>query len=280
VNVILDLIVKSVMKIFKLHPKASVFSVEDEVKGILDYQHEAGNVVKNDKDMLGGVLDLRQIRVEDIMIHRKDIMMINYDLPLSEIIKISLSKPYTRIPLWSKEKDNVVGILHIKDLFKEIERNSYDLNKARRENFIREPWFIVENISVSDQLHAFRLKRNHFALVVDEYGDLKGLVTLEDILEEIVGNIEDEHDVSTEKIMLTKNGYVIDGTINIRELNRQLGWRLPETASTIAGLLIHEIKRMPEEGETFALFDFKIQVLKKSDNTLQSIRFSPMIQEI
>jgi Mg2+/Co2+ transporter CorB len=279
VNIILDLIVKLVIRVFKLHPKTNTLSVEDEVKGILDYQHEAGNVVKNDKDMLGGVLDLKQIRVEEIMLHRKDIFTINYDLPLSEIIKISLSQPYTRIPLWSREKDNVIGILHIKDLLKEIERNGYDLNKARRENFVREPWFIVENISVSDQLHAFRSKRKHFALVVNEYGDLQGLVTLEDILEEIVGNIEDEHDISTERIILTKNGYVIDGAINVRDLNRQLGWKLPETASTIAGLLIHEVKRMPEEGESFELFDFKIQVLKKSNNMLQSIRFAPMNHE-
>ena len=229
--------------------------------------------------MLGGVLDLKQMSVEDIMVHRKDIFMINYDLPLVEIINISLSTQYTRIPLWSKTKDNVVGILHIKDLLKEIAANSYDLNKVKRDNFVREPWFIIDTISVNDQLHAFRIKRQHFALVVDEYGDLEGLVTLEDVLEQIVGSIEDEHDVLNERILITKNGYIIDGATSVREINRKLGWRLPDSASTIAGLLMHEIKRMPSEGEIFEFFNYKITVFKKSDNSIKSLRFWPVEEE-
>ena len=276
INVVLNVIIKFIMRIFKLQPKNISLSVEDEVKGMIDYQHEVGNVVKNDKDMLGGVLDLKQIVVEDIMIHRKDIFMINYDRPIAEIIKASLSKPYTRIPLWSKNKDNVIGVLHTKDLLKEIQRNSFDLNKARREYFIREPWFISENMAVSDQLHLFRAKRNHFSLVVDEYGDLKGLITLEDILEEIVGNIEDEHDISKDEILVTKNGYVFDGTLNIRDVNRQLGWNLPESASTVAGLLIHEIQRIPDEGDSFELLGFEIQIVKKSGNSLERLRFKKL----
>lgn len=273
VNIVLHFIVTIVMKIFKLENK-NIVSVAEEVKGIIDYQHEVGNVVKNDKDMLGGVLDLKDIEVKDIMIHRNDLFTINADLSLEEITKIAAENPYTRIPLWKDEIDNFIGILHIKNLLKELQRNSYDFNKVKKEKFITDPWFVSENISVSKQIHAFRKKRNHFALVVNEYGEIQGFITLEDALEVIVGNIEDEHDISEKKIVAHRNYYVIDGSLNIRDLNRQLGWDLPDNkASTVAGLIIDEINQIPEQGDIFELFGFQVTILKKNGSKIKKVKF-------
>jgi Mg2+/Co2+ transporter CorB len=276
INVTLHMIVNLIIKIFKLE-NTNIISVSEEVKGILDYQHEAGNVIKTDRDMLGGVLDLKDIEVKAIMIHRNEICMINADLTLQEITNLAVNTPYSRIPLWKNDKDNVIGILHIKNLLKELQRNHFNFDLAKRENFIIEPWFVSEHLLINEQLHAFRQKRNHFALVVNEYGELQGLVTLEDILEEIVGNIEDEHDINNSKIIEKQHSYILDGSLNIRDLNRQLGWSLPDNnANTIAGLIIHETHKIPDQGETLELFGFKVTILKKEGSKILTVKFKKL----
>lgn len=280
INKALDLALRGFCALFKINLHQEVTGA-DEVRGLIEHHHQEGNVFKADRDMLGSIFDIRDMRVDEIMIHRSDIQTINIDSTINEIIDQAIKTPHTRIPLWQNNKDNIVGVLHIKNLLKQLYKNHFDLTKLKIADFVSKPWFVPENTLVSHQLHDFREKRSHFAVVVDEYGDLQGIVTLEDILEEIVGQIDDEHDSVSKKIVAKgENKFVIDGSMTIRDVNRELGWDLPdEHASTIAGLVMHELQRLPEEGETFAMFNLSVVVGKKHANRIKTIIVEKLIDD-
>jgi Mg2+/Co2+ transporter CorB len=248
-------------------------SAYEEVMNLIEYQHAEGKVFKSDKDMLGSIFDIQNITVSEIMVHRSQLKTINADLPIQDIITQSCNFPHSRIPLWKQNKDNVIGILHIKDLLRLLHKHNFDYDKISLNDILSPPWFIPENVLVSLQLHAFKVQRYHCALVVNEYGDMRGMVTLEDVLEEIVGRIEDEHDENENQIIKTNDDqYLIDGLTSIRDINRELNWSLPDdNASTIAGLIIYELKRIPEQGEVVELFNFRISITRKLANRIKSI---------
>ena len=197
----------------------------DEIRGQINIHHEDGIVKKGDKDMLGGILDLPDVTVEDVMTHRKNILTIDCDTDHNKVLSLMLENPYTRVPIWKKDKDNFIGILHIKDLLKKsISKEEFEIS-----NILVEPWFVPETTSLKEQLSAFLEKKTHMALVVDEYGALMGLITLEDILEEIVGQITDEHDDEDEDILPEQANMIkVDGDSSIRDINREYGWKLPD----------------------------------------------------
>jgi Mg2+/Co2+ transporter CorB len=276
VNHMLGVIVKIVCFVCRINLKHEISGTE-EVRGVIEHYHQEGNVYKSDRDMLGGVLDIRDMMVSEIMVHRSNIVAINADLSNEELVRSALlSNPHTRIPLWKDNKDNIIGILHIRDLLRTLYENNNDAKKVNIKEVISEPWFIPDNALVTHQLHAFRERKNHFACVVDEYGDLQGIITLEDILEEIVGPIEDEHDFATKNIVKKSDTqFIIDGTTTIRDLNRELEWSLPDDhANTIAGLIIHEIERIPNPGETIKIFDLEIFIQKKLGNRITTIQIT------
>lgn len=237
-------------------------------------------MVKLDRDMLGGILDLADTDVEEVMVHRKNMETIEITLPAPEIIRLAIESGHSRLPLWEDDPDNIIGILHIRDLLRTLHEQGKEMidNPTIRE-LMSKPWFIPETTSLRDQLLAFRRERQHFALVVDEYGALEGIITLEDILEEIVGEIDDEYDIiATTDIMPDgMGGYTVDGAVTIRDLNRHLDWNLPdENANTVAGLLIHEARLIPEEGETFEFHGCQFTVLSKSGNQLTRLRLEKL----
>ena len=252
---------------------ADAFSAADELRGAIDLHHKEGSVVKGEKDMLSSILDLSNMEVEEIMIHRKNIYSIDINRPTAEIITTILDSKYTRIPLWEERQDNIIGVLHVKILLKALRTYEGDVDKLDIREIASKPWFVPETNSVRNQLCQFREKRNHIALVVDEYGALIGLVTLEDILEEIVGKIDDENGKATDGAKkLTNGNYRINGDVTIRDLNRQLDWNLPdEHATTVAGLIIHESETIPEIGQEFEFFGFWFKIEKKKKNQLASI---------
>lgn len=251
-------------------------SAADVLRGAIELHHEQGEMIKQEKDMLGSILDLSDVAVREIMIHRRNVVMIDVSLPTSEILRRVLESPYTRIPLWEESKDNIVGVLHAKSLLKAI-RGGENMDAIDVRSIANDPWFIPENTSLRAQLHAFRQRRSHFALVVDEYGALEGIVTLEDILEEIVGQIDDETDLAGRGIRSQGDGtVVVEGTVTIRDLNREMDWNLPdENASTIAGLLMHEARVIPEAKESFILYGHRFTVLQRRGNQLTRIRIEP-----
>lgn len=270
-------IVRGVLTLFGAKVEGPVLSAHDELRGTIELHHEEGGVVKDDRDMLGGVLDLRDLTVDDIMVHRKSILMIDADRPAEEIVSAALHSPHTRLPLYKDEMENITGVLHVRDLARALHEAEGDASQVDISAIRRAPWFVPETTEVLDQLNAFREKREHFALVVDEYGALMGLVTLEDILEEIVGTIEDEHDIQVEGIQPEEDGtWIVDGVVPIRDLNRALDWDLPDDeAVTVAGLVIHEAQTIPERGQVFRFHGVRFEVVDRRRNQLTTLRVCP-----
>jgi Mg2+/Co2+ transporter CorB len=234
-------------------------------------------MVKHERDMLDSILDLADVEVREIMIHRKNMVLIDADEPPSVIVDQVIESPHTRLPLWRGEPDDIIGILHAKDILRAVRAHEGDLDDLDVAAMASEPWFIPETTTLRRQLQAFRRRRSHFALVVDEYGALMGMVTLEDILEEIVGDIADEHDIAVIGVKANPGGsYTVSGTATIRDLNRELEWNLPdEEAATVAGLVIHEAQQIPEIGQTFVFYGFKFEILARHRNQLTSLRITP-----
>ena len=272
-------IVRHTLRIFgvRLEMEADVLAAHEEIRGAVEYHHSEGLVESGDRRMLGGVLDLGELTVADVMVHRRQIFMLEIGLPSAEIVTEALKSPYTRLPLYRGEQENVVGVLHAKDLARAIAAAGGP-DKLDIAAIATEPWFVPETTHLKDQLNIFLKRRAHFALVVDEYGALQGLVTLEDILEEIVGEIEDEHDAAIEGVRLQPDGSVIvDGDVAVRELNRALDWDLPdEHAVSIAGLVIHEAQTIPDVGQAFIFYNHRFQVLRRHRNQITSLRVSPL----
>jgi Mg2+/Co2+ transporter CorB len=206
---------------------------------------------------------------------------LNADLPSEELVREILATEYTRIPLWRDKPENIVGVLHAKDLLRAIRAADGDTSSIDVSTVALPPWFVPEMRPLSDQLRAFRNRKTHFALVVDEYGEVEGLVTLEDILEEIVGDISDEHDVVVAGVRTQSDGsVVVDGSVPIRDLNRAMGWSLPdEEATTIAGLVIHEARSIPDRGQSFTFHGFRFRVLRRERNRITALRIVPLQRE-
>jgi Mg2+/Co2+ transporter CorB len=272
-----QVIVRGVLRLFGASVEGPVLSAHDELRGTIELHHEEGAVVKDDRDMLGGVLNLRDLTVDDIMVHRKSMVMIDAEKTSIEIVSAALNSPHTRLPLYQGDTENITGVLHVRDIARALHEADGDASDIDLAELRREPWFVPETTEVLDQLNAFREKREHFALVVDEYGALMGLVTLEDILEEIVGTIEDEHDIAVEGMHQDTGGaWIVDGVVPVRDLNRALDWDLPdEEAVTIAGLVIHEAQTIPELGQVFSFHGVRFEVTERRRNQITQMRVCP-----
>jgi Mg2+/Co2+ transporter CorB len=261
----------------RLDMETDVLAAHEEIRGAVEYHHAEGAVESRDRRMLGGVLDLAELTVAEVMVHRRQIAMLDIEDSPRKIVTEALESPYTRLPLYRGEPENVVGVLHAKDLARAIAAVE-DLDLIDVQAIATEPWFVPETTNLKDQLNHFLKRRSHFALAVDEYGALQGLVTLEDILEEIVGEIEDEHDRTIEGVRPQSDGSVIvDGDVGVRELNRALDWDLPdEHAVSVAGLVIYEAQTIPEVGQSFIFHNHRFQVLRRQRNQVTSLRITPL----
>jgi Mg2+/Co2+ transporter CorB len=266
----------------KIGHNQPILSPTERLRGAVDLLHHEGTVEKHDRDMFGGLLDLNELQVSDVMVHRTEMVMINADLPPEELVREVLATEYTRIPLWRDKPENIIGVLHAKDLLRAIRAADGETGKIDVSTIALPPWFVPEMRPLSEQLKAFRRRKTHFALVVDEYGEVEGMVTLEDILEEIVGDISDEHDLVVTGARPQPDGSVIvDGAVPIRDLNRLMDWSLPdEEATTIAGLVIHEARTIPEVGQSFTFHGFRFRVLKKERNRITSLQVTPLTRKV
>ena len=282
---IIETIVLALIKLFGINVgehQTSVLSPTDRLRGAVDLLHHEGKVEKQDRDMLGGLLDLRELQVSDVMVHRTEMVMLNADLPPDELVREVLATEYTRIPLWREKPENIIGVLHAKDLLRAIRASEGDTSRIDVSTIMLPPWYVPEMRPVSEQLKAFRRRKTHFALVVDEYGEVEGMVTLEDILEEIVGDISDEHDIVVAGVRAQPDGsVVVDGSVPIRDLNRAMDWALPdEEATTVAGLVIHEARSIPDRGQSFTFHGFRFRVLRRERNRITALRINPVPREL
>ena len=263
-----------------LDPNTGSAAAHEEIRGAVEYHHHGGSVESGDRRMLGGVLDLADLDVSEVMAHRKSIQMLDADLPPRELVRQALEAPYTRLPLYQGDADNIIGVVHAKDLLGALASSESGIDALDVIQVAREPWFIPDTTNLKDQLNAFLKRRSHFALVVDEYGALQGLVTLEDILEEIVGEIDDEYDVLADGVRRQPDGSVnVEGSVSIRDLNRSMDWNLPDAdAVTVAGLVIHEAQTIPDAGQTFIFHGHRFQILRRQRNQITALKVSPPIE--
>jgi Mg2+/Co2+ transporter CorB len=271
-------IVRSTLQIFgvKLDRVADEDATMEEIRGAIELGKHEGSVEKSDRDRVAGVLDLDDLDVSDVMIHRKNMKTIDATLPPREIVNQTLQTAHSRIPLYEGDQENIIGVLHAKDLLQAIADAQGDMDAIDLKSIVRDPWFVPDTTTLKEQLEEFLKRRNHFACVVDEYGALQGLVTLEDILEEIVGDIVDEHDIAIQGVRPQPDGsFNVDGAVPIRDLNRVLDWDLPdEEAVTIAGLIIHEAQAIPDPGQIFTFHGYRFQILRKHRNQILAIRIT------
>jgi Mg2+/Co2+ transporter CorB len=272
-------IVRRILALFgvNLSKEVSMLSAHEELRGAVDFLHREGSVVKADRDRLGGVLDLGELELSDIMVHRTSMRAINADDAPEAIVRHMLESPYTRMPLWRGTTDNIIGVVHAKDLLRALAEPNMEPENLDIVKIAQKPWFVPDSTNLEEQLNAFLRRKQHFAVVVDEYGEVQGIVTLEDILEEIVGDIADEHDLDISGVRQEADGsIVVDGGVPIRDLNRALDWNLPdEEATTIAGLVIHESMTIPEERQAFTFYGKRFIVMKREKNRITKLRIRP-----
>ncbi len=281
-----DLLVKGSLKLFGVSFTKTEAEqeerAEEELRGAIDLHARPEEPAE--RAMLRSILDLAEVEVSEIMTHRRDVTAIDADLPPAEILRQVLDSPFTRVPLWRGNPDNIVGVLHAKRLLRALQVAS-DAQKGGQPaaaidvlSVAQSPWFIPDTTDLLQQLQAFRERHEHFALVVDEYGVFLGIVTLEDILEEIVGDIADEHDEKIEGVKQEPDGsFIVDGRVTLRDLNRQFEWRLPDDeASTIAGLVLYEARTIPDVGQVFAFHGFRFEILGRQRHQITKVKVTPL----
>lgn len=282
VTLAVQAIVNTILRAFGLQASGvGAISGHDEIRGTLDLLHSEGEVVKGDRDMLGGLLDLRDLVVSDVMVHRTQMTALDATMPTEEMVRAVLDSAYTRIPLYEGQPDDIVGVVHAKDVLRAVLDAKGDLTQVDVRQIMSKPWFIPEATPVQVQLAAFLKRHSHMALVLDEYGVLEGLVTLEDIIEEIVGDISDEHDEPDDEaisglLRQPDGSYLVDASIPIRDINRALDWSLPDThANTVAGIVINAAKLIPSAGHEVSAHGFTFVVLARDRQRVSRVRIIP-----
>ncbi len=284
----IHVVVRTTLKIFgiAMSDRLEMTHQEEELRGAIDLHARVGEEERHERAMMRSILDLADVAVADIMTHRKKVITIDAGLPPAQIVEEVLRSPHTRLPLWKDSPDNIVGVLHAKALLRAVHALSAVATLAELDDLdvltiASPPWFIPESTDLLLQLQAFRSRHEHFAIVVDEYGEVLGIVTLEDILEEIVGEIADEHDVEIEGVLVQKDGsLLVDGSVTIRDLNRQFEWRLPdEEAATVAGLILHEARRIPKTGQAFVFHNLRFEIVHRQKNQITSIKIQPLSKD-
>ncbi|HLB06278.1 MAG TPA: HlyC/CorC family transporter [Alphaproteobacteria bacterium] len=279
----IEAIVSATLHLFGIGMRVQVSrdDAEEELRGAISLHARAGRFVKQEHDMLHGILDLSDTTIGQVMVHRRTMLALDARMEPARLIDEVLNSPYTRFPLWQDEPDNIVGVIHAKDLLRAMHDRQTDFAAIDILKIASRPWFVLDSTTLRDQLLAFRQRRAHVALVVDEYGALQGLVTLEDILEEIVGDILDEFDVKLHGIQPQPDGsYLVPGATPIRDLNRELNWTLPdEGATTIAGLVIEEAQALPEVGQSFLFHGLRFKVERRQRNQIALLRITPWPSE-
>ncbi len=281
-------LVRLILRLFGVQtdPDSQILAVREEIAGALNLGHSEGVVEKEDRDRILGALDLGDRTVEEVMLHRSGIEMINADTEPSEILQHCLESSHTRLPVYKDDPENIVGVIHAKDLLRAMyklmegaESSMEALKSFKIADVAMPPYFVPDTTSLDDQMRQFLRRRTHFALVVDEYGALQGLITLEDILEEIVGEITDEFDPDADHtIKVAEDGhYWIDGQMTIRDFNRATDYTLPDDeANTVAGLVIHEAQMIPTVGQAFSFHGFRFEVVGRENNRLTRLKIRPL----
>ena len=260
------------MKILRINTKDEAPSItEGELRTILDTSHEDGVIEEKEKDMIINLFDLSDSKARDIMIPRIDMVMVNEKASYREIMNVFRENMYTRLPVYRDSKEHIIGILNMKDFL--FVRNPENF---KIEDFLREPYYTYENKNTSDLLTQMRQSSYNIAIVLNEYGEAEGMITLEDLLEEIVGEIRDEYDSDEEELIRKKSDkeYIVQGNLKLDDINDVLDTEFEsEDYDTIGGLMIDCLDRLPKEGETVKLENgTTLLALKVARNRILSVK--------
>ena len=274
---VMEKIVHGIFSIFGMNyiKNSRSISVQDEIRGTVDLHHKEGRLYKFDKDMVKGILDLSDIGIEDVMVHRSNMFTVNINDNANSIIDTVINSPHTRIPVWQNDIENIIGIIHAKNLLRLIStKKGANISNEDIKKTLLQPWFVPETTTLKEQLQMHLTKRTKLAIIVDEYGALMGMISLEDIIEEIVGDISDEYDVIVKGVNVNYDGsFNINGNVEIRDLNREYGWELPDNeANTLSGLVIHESRSFPKAGQKFNYYGFQFEILETKNNQISLLK--------
>jgi Mg2+/Co2+ transporter CorB len=253
----------------------------EDIRGSVELHHREGNVEREHRNMIGGVLDLVELRVGDVMVHRTNMDSLDADLPGNELLRGIIASHHSRVPLWRGEPENIIGVVAAKHLALALVEQRGNVDAIDIAALATPPWYVPDTTTLEEQLESFRAHKSHFALVVDEYGALQGLVTLDDILEEIFGDIPDEYEANIRPDVRRRpdGSYLVDGTVTVRDLNRELDWDLPEEdATTVAGLVIAQSGTIPDAGQRFAFFGYIFEIMRRQRNQITALRIVPPIK--
>ena len=275
INIIVQILVSSILNLTGREKNKN--DGRQNIRGAIILADDEGSVRKRDRKMLEGILDLSELDVDEIMTHRKNIESFDISEESKKIFEKSIKSNFSRIPIWEGNPDNIIGILHIKDLIRAATISKTLDVKA----ILQKPLFIPETTSLSKQLNEFRKSSTQIALVIDEYGVLQGLITMEDILEEIVGEIFDEFDQPSSKPNILEDGKVlVDGNMTVRDINRLMDWKIPDDeASTLSGLVIEIAQKLPKEREIIKIKDYKFKVVNRKKTTISKLLVEKIIND-
>ncbi|MBI1329148.1 MAG: DUF21 domain-containing protein [Alphaproteobacteria bacterium] len=281
-NWLLDTAAHSVLRLLGVKEAAHQdILTHSELQGLVEVSAEHGNLPETQAEYIHNVFKFGHLEVADVMVHRKNVVSVDGGLETRALFDALLAAQHSRIPVWRDDPDNIVGVLYMREVLREFVRRGATLDGFDINALLAQPWFVPDSTTLEEQLAAFREKRAHFALVVDEYGSLQGIVTLEDILTEIIGDLPDENTAVKTGVRKQPDGsFVVDGTIPVRDLNRVYDWNLPEDeATTIAGLVIHEARTIPDKGQRFTFYGFKFEILRRQRNQVTALRITPPVKE-
>lgn len=261
------------LRLFGIHTTETADGEHLSAEELRTVVNEAGGLIpKKHQRMLLSILDLETVTVEDIMIPRNEMVGIDLDDDIHEILALLRAAQHTRMPVFRGDPNNIAGILHLRKLSRLLQHE--EINKADLMQYTVEPYFVPQGTPLNRQLINFQNAKRRIGVVVDEYGEVLGLITLEDILEEIVGEFTTDLAASSQDIHPQDDGsYVIDGTVHLRELNRALHWQLPtDGPKTLNGLITEHLQEIPETNTSLRVGDYLIEVLQVKDNLVKTVR--------
>ena len=270
---LINKISNKIIKIIGLNLNADQSKIiEEEFEGAVQLQKQYSKDGEYEADYMSNILELKKLKVDELMTHRNEILYINLDDPYKQNLKIISTSAYTRIPVIKGNFNNLIGIFDIRDLLKD---SSMEESNESIERNTSQPVYIPQNKLAMKQLIDFKSSREHMVLIVDEYGEIQGLITLEDIIEEIIGEIFDETD--TDETYLEKiddSNYLFNGNASVREINRSLDINLPDQFVTLSGLIHDLAKEIPKVGKVFFIGDIKLQIISRSINKINKVKLS------
>jgi CBS domain containing-hemolysin-like protein len=274
----MNVISNAFLRLIGIHPVSDqeIHSTE-ELQLLVKQSADSGEIEEENYEIIKNAFDFTDHNAKQVMVPRQNIFSIDIEDPKEEILEKIMESGYSRIPVYEDSIDNIIGIFYTKEIIREYIKNLNDLKSFDLRDYLREAFFVVGSKKVSDLLKVFQLKKQHLAIVIDEFGGTEGIITLEDILEELVGEIQDEED-EEEKIVdkVGENVFWVQATQPLEEINEHLPKSLPEDGeyNTLAGFILHELEEIPEENQEFELNNYEFKILKMNNKSVELVQLT------